>query len=150
MSRNTHCLNLRSIALVVTLLSTFPFPAWSADWDQAAATQVAEQLPQATEELYTALYSQGAPAGGAFGGGGDSYHEFKDNVRLMHSESMHLAAELKKGKGQAETKHAYQRIKELNDDAKEYAGQQFSENPATSGFSTVEGLLDQLASFYGM
>jgi len=150
MSRNMHRPYLRSITLVVTWISIFSAPAWSADWDQAAATQVAAQLPLATEKLYTALYSQGSPAGGTFGGGGDSYHEFKDNVRLMHSESMHLAAELKKGKGQSETKHAYQRIKELNDDAKEYAGQQFSENPVTSGFSIVEGLLDQLASFYDM
>jgi hypothetical protein len=149
MNRFTHRLSLRFVTLVVALTTFVSSPAWSDDWDQQAATQIAEELPQATEKLYTALYSQGSPAGGGFGGGGDSYHQFKDNVRLMHSESMHLVGELNKGKGQAETKHAYQRIKELNDDAKEYAGQQFSENPVTSEFATVERLLEQLASFYG-
>jgi len=55
---------------------------------------------------------------GAFGGG-DAYHEFKDKVRLMHSESLYLADALKKGEGRDQTKHAYQRISELNRDAAE-------------------------------
>ena len=150
MNRSIHALLVRCITPVVALTGVVVLPAWAADWDQSAATKIAEQLPEATEQLYTALYTQGQPAGGLAGlGGGDAYHQFKDNVRLLHSESMHLADELKKGKGQTETKHAYQRIKELNDDAKEYAGRQFSENPVTSQFSTVEGLIDQLAAFYG-
>jgi hypothetical protein len=148
MSRYALSSTLGFITLLVAFAGVASSPASAADWDAAAATKVAEQLPQATEKLYTALYSQGAPEGGGFGGGGDAYHEFKDNVRLLHSESMHLAAELTKGKGQAETKHAYQRIKELNDDASEYAGRQFSGNPVTSEFSTVESLLDQLDTYY--
>ncbi len=149
MSRSTDRSPLRFFTGVAALMTVVSSPVWSANWDQAAATKIAEQLPQATEKLYTELYSEGSPAGGAFGVGGESYHEFRDNVRVMHSESMHLAAELKNGKGQAETKYAYQRIKELNDDAKQYADQQFSEKPVTSEFSIVERLLDQLASFYG-
>jgi len=125
-------------------------PAEAADWDQAAVSAIAQQLPDATEKLYTALYQQGQPMDSIGGlGGGDSYHEFKDRVRLLHAESLHLADALKKGQGMDQTKHAYQRIGELNDDAKEYAGQQFSENPVTSQFDEVEDLIGKLAPYYG-
>jgi hypothetical protein len=40
------------------------------------------------------------------------------------------------------------RIKEIDDDAMGYAARQYSENPVTSGFSTVEEPLDPLASCY--
>jgi hypothetical protein len=139
MNRFSALLVRTAIVVAFTVVATTA----SAAWDQQGATKLAQQLPEAMEKLYTALQLQPPAAGG-----GEAYHEFKDRVRLMRSECMHLASELKQGKGQAETKHAFQRIKELNDDAKEYAQQQFSGGSVTSEFSTVEGLLDQLAAFY--
>ncbi len=134
-----------SAAALAAGLTVFSATA-TAHWDQEAVTTIAQQLPAATEKLYEALLSQPPPGFG--GGDGDGDNEFSDNVRLMHSESMHLASELKKGKSQAQTKHAFQRIKELNDDAKEYAREQFMEAPVTSHFSAVEKLIEQLAHFY--
>jgi hypothetical protein len=121
-----------------------------AKWDQAQVTAIAAKLPKATEALYTALYQEGQTTAmpGAFGAG-DDYHEFKDKVRLMHSESMHLASELKKGLGQNETKHAFQRIAELNRDAAEAGRAQFTENPVIAKFSAVEDLIRQLGPYYG-
>lgn len=122
----------------------------AAAWDQAQVTAIAAKLPKATEALYTALYQEGQTTvmPGAFGAG-DDYHEFKDKVRLMHSESMHLVAELKKGEGQKETKHAFQRIAELNRDAAEAARMQFTENPVITKFSAVQDLIRQLDPYYG-
>ena len=122
----------------------------AAEWDQAQVTAIAAKLPQATGALYTALYTEGQTAvmPGAFGAG-DDYHEFKDKVRLMHSESMHLAAELNKGLGRDQTKHAFQRIAELNRDAAEAGRMQFTENPVITKFSAVEALIRQLDPYYG-
>lgn len=119
-------------------------------WDQARVTGIAAKLPAATEALYTSLLDQGEMGGmpGAFGAG-DAYHEFKDKVRLMHSESMHLAAELKEGAGRDQTKHAFQRIAELNRDAAEMGREQFSENPVVTRFSGVEDLIRQLEPYDG-
>jgi hypothetical protein len=119
-------------------------------WDQAQVTAIAAKLPEATEALYTALYSEGQTAvmPGAFGAG-DDYHEFKDKVRLMHSESMHLVSQLKKGLGRDETKHAFQRIAELNRDAAEAGRAQFTEDSVVEKFSAVEDLIRQLDPYYG-
>lgn len=120
------------------------------EWDQAQVTAIAAKLPMATEALYTALFREGQTAlmPGAFGAG-DDYHEFKDKVRLMRSESMHLASELKKGLGRDETKHAFQRIAELNRDAAEAGREQFTTNPELAKFSAVEDLIRQLDPYYG-
>jgi hypothetical protein len=122
-----------------------------ATWDQANVASIAAKLPDVTEKLYTAVYQQGQTSmmpGAA--GGGDAYHEFKDKVRLMHSESMHLAKALEKGEGRDATKHAFQRISELNRDAAEAGREQFTSNPVVGDFAAVEDLIRQLNPYYGL
>ena len=143
---------LLSCFVVVTALGLFAGKtlAEPAAWDQSRVTEIASQLPAATEALYMGLFEEGQTTvmPGAFGSG-DDYHEFKDKVRLMHSESMHLADELKKGEGRDQTKHAYMRIAELNRDAAEAARMQFEEDPVIARFSAVEDVLRQLQPYYG-
>jgi hypothetical protein len=115
-------------------------------WDQARVAEIAAKLPETTERLYTAAYEQGA--GGLQMGPGDSHHEFRDNARLLHSESMHLAAALKKGGGRDETKHAFQRIAEINRDLIEFGRRTFQTNPILNEFAAVEDLIRQLAPYY--
>ena len=52
-------------------------------------------------------------------------------------------------RAQKETKHAFQRIAELNRDAAEAGRAQFTENPVVAKFSAVEDLIRQLDPYYG-
>jgi hypothetical protein len=116
-----------------------------ATWDQARVSAIAQKLAKATEKLYATFYKQPLP--GMFGGGPDP-HQFKDTVRLMHSESLHFAGELEKGEGRDKTLPVFKRLKELNDDAQEYGREIFLANPSLNRFSGVQDLLRQLAPYY--
>ena len=154
--KSSFSTRIAAVALVATtLVLPWVLPADSAaeepaKWDQARVTAIAAKLPEATEQLYTVLYEEGQTglSPGAMGAG-DAYHGFRDTVRLLHSESMHLADRLKQGDGRDQTLHAFERIGELNRDAAEFGRAQFTTNPVVGKFSEVEDLIRQLAPYYG-
>jgi len=127
-----------------------PGASFAADptWDQGRMTKLAEELYESSSDLYTTLYKdQGAM--GRFGGG-DASHDFKDTVRILHSETGHLKAELEKGKGRAETRPVIKRLLELNDDL-QVSGQRFDpQDDALGGFAKFEDILHRIAPYYGL
>lgn len=117
-----------------------------AKWDQDRVSAIADQLPGATESLYTALYKESAVLGPR--GGDTEYYEFRDRVRLMHTEARHFAGALDKGEGRKETFHSFERLGELNRDSIVYARRQFAVDPVLEKFAAVEDLLRQLHPYY--
>jgi hypothetical protein len=120
-------------------------------WDQAAVTALAKQLTPITEKLYTGIYQEGQmlemPSAM---GAGDDYAEFKESIREMNEEAMHLNAALEKGKGMADTRPIVEHLGELNDDAKEYVAEQFTESPVNDDLAALEKVIGQLGAFYGL
>lgn len=140
---------LHSVALACTLVAAWVIApdrseAKLATWDQARVSAIAQKLAAETEKLYTAYYKQPLPGGF----GGPDSHEFKDTVRLMHTESRHFAGELEKGEGRDKTRPVFKRLNELKRDAEEYGREIFMANPSLNQFSAVEDLLRQLAPYY--
>jgi hypothetical protein len=139
---------LIALASVVALL--LPVASFAAEpkWDQERLKSLADDLFKASDDLYTTLYKDQAAMGRL--GGGDEAHEFKDTVRIVHSESGHLRGELKKGKGRDQTKPVIKRLLELNDDLQQY-GRGFSmQNDALNRFAKLEDTLRQIVPYYGL
>ena len=118
------------IGLVLALAS----PAGSTapvKWNQEEAAAIALQLYEGVDSLDDTLYKQGSSD--RMDSGGLDYHRLRDRVRVMRSESRHLANELKKGKGHDETIYAFERLMELVRDARELANGLSSRSPRSPG-----------------
>jgi hypothetical protein len=129
------------MSVLVALAAT----AAVSEWDPVKAQALAQQLEAATTDLYTAVYDQPQAAGFGEMGGNDML----DSVRMIRSESMHLSAQLKAGKGMSETRGAYRRIRELVDDLDEDARQTFLVGVTQTKLDVVDDTLTQLKAFYG-
>lgn len=118
-------------------------------WDQATVTTIAQKLPRATELFSQAVYDQSQmislPAGFDAGQPG---HQLLGSARAMHEEAQHLAADLAKGKGRADTIGSFQRLEELRDDARVAGEQLFEVEPISNHFRNVSSMLGRLAPFY--
>ena len=133
------------IGLVLALAS----PAGAAapvKWDQEKTAAIALQLYEGVDSLYDTLYKQGNPE--QLASGGLDYHRLKDRVRVMRSESRHLANELKKGKSHDETVHAFERLMQLVRDARELANGLLLEEPTIARIKSARKSLDQIAQYY--
>ena len=80
--------------------------------------------------------------------GGLDYNRLKDRLRVMRSESRHLANELKKGKSHDETVYAFERLMELVRDARELANSLSLEEPTIARIEAARKSLDEIAQYY--
>ena len=136
-------------AIWIGLLLALASPASAAapvKWDQEKAAAIAFQLYEGVDSLYDTLYKQGSS--GRLASGGLDYNRLKDRVRVMRSESRHLANELKKGKGHDETVHAFERLMQLVRDARELANSLFLEEPTIAKIKAARKSLDEIARYY--
>jgi hypothetical protein len=136
---------LRPAAIALALL--FGAGVAAADlaaWDQARVTALAKQLQKASEDLYTSVVEEPdmAPLD-------EAWYDTQQSVRLIQTECRHLAAELAKGKGRAQTLASWRAIGEWVDDVKEDGPRSgFITEDVIARARTVEGLLEQLRPFY--
>jgi len=118
-------------------------------WDQAQVTAIAEKLPRATALFFQAVYDQSQmvslPASFDAGEAGD---QLLGDAREMRDEAQHLATDLSKGKGRADTIGSFQRLEELRDDARVAGEQVFEVEPISNHFHNVSSMLDRLAPYY--
>jgi hypothetical protein len=138
-------------AVVFSVLSGCAASAADKAWDQAAVTQLASKLTPITEKLYTAIFEQGQMIDMPSAmGAGDDYDDFKNTINKMNEQAMHLSSELKKGQGMAATRDTVEDLKEMNDDAKEFASEQFTTSPVNDDLAALEQIINQLRPYYGI
>lgn len=118
-------------------------------WDQAKATAAAQSLAASVDGLRTALRNQ--PSSSIVPGGGSRpRHKLLDRLRLMESESKHLAGVLEEGQGRDETLPVFERINQIRRDAVEQAQRMFLQQPVIEKIESARGPLEELAGYYGV
>jgi len=117
----------------------------AAAWDQARVTEIAQNLANAVDALYTAEFKAPEDMGE-----GDSDQNFMDDLRQMHDETQHLAAALGKGAIAKHTRGSVERIVELNDSLAEDGRRMALDNPVLNQFAAFESLVNQLRPYYGL
>ena len=84
------------------------------------------------------------------GGGSRPRHELVDRLRLMESESKHLARVLEDGRGRDETLPVFERINEIRRHAVQQAQRMFLQQPVIDQIESARGPLEELAGLYGV
>ena len=81
-------------------------------------------------------------------GGGSSAQRYrlKDRLRLMESESKHLASALGDGEGRDETYPVFQRIDEIRRDAVEDAERMFLQQPVLEKIQAARPVMEELGA----
>ncbi len=133
-----------SLAFVIGLVA--PGPAGAAEWNQEEVTAVAQQLEEATRELYDSFYRQPTQTIGS--GQARAYLELKQQLRRVRQESRHLAASLTKDEGHDETLPIYRNLMEEVRDAQETARRVFSTGPVIEKANLVREALEKLSTYY--
>ena len=113
-------------------------------WNQQLATAAAQALMQQFGGLYDSAREQPA-----FAGERSEYGELLDKLRILKEESAGLHAQLEDGKGKAETRGRWQRIKEVSRDAREAESWQFIPTDYAENAKTVLATTDTLDAFFG-
>jgi hypothetical protein len=116
-----------------------------AQWDQARVTQYAQELEKASDELQRALDAQPTyttPINQR------SYYQASDDIRVMANSAKHLVAELKSGKGRAETYPTFQRIRSLQKNAQEEGRKAMIPEHIMGKATPVGGAIIKLAPYY--
>ena len=131
--------------------STTTTPDPSVDWDQAQVTHLAKKLPSATGKLYVAVWdqsrSQGLPS--SFDSG-PVFHLFRDQIRIMRAESIHLAEALEKGADREATTHAFRRAFRSCQGALETAKGHIIDEAIRTHLDHVKVLLARIEPYYGV
>jgi hypothetical protein len=119
-------------------------------WDQAAVTEIAEQLAKDCEALYTAFYEQ--PGSSGMVGTGDAGDQFRlqNKLRRIEEESLALRGALEKGKGLQETTPHYENLGELMRDAQLLLQRSFQTAPVLSRVQTAQQDWQKLVPYYGI
>lgn len=118
---------------------------WNAEKAAAAATRLAEALNGLRDAL------RKAPGGmGGFAGGSSGVHSLRDRLRLMESESKHLARQLRDGEGRDETYPVFRRIDEIRRSAVDPAERMFLQQPVLEKIQVARPAMEELAGYYGV
>ncbi|MBW2316464.1 MAG: hypothetical protein JRH10_20055 [Deltaproteobacteria bacterium] len=115
-------------------------------WDQAKVTALAGELSAAVKGIRTAVRQTGSPSIGSMQS--RHFHQFKDKLRLIESESRHLASELAEGQGLEPTLPAYRHLRLLVRDARELARSLFIGKQTQDRIDVGRAKLDALAAYY--
>ncbi|MEN8182864.1 MAG: hypothetical protein ABFS46_10060 [Myxococcota bacterium] len=137
------------VTVAVLLALTSPAPAADTDptpWNQEEVTAIAEQLKQATQELYDSFYKQ--PTQNIGSGQARAYQQLKHTLRRIRTESQHLAATLTKGEGHDETRPIYGNLMGEVRNAQEDARKVFSTSPVIERANAVRAILEKLSAYY--
>jgi hypothetical protein len=120
-------------------------------WNQEKAAAAAAKLAAALDGLRTALRQQPPPGTGiAPGGGQRATHQLRDRLRLMESESRHLADELARGASRDETLPTFERVNTIRRDAVHQAQRVFLQQPVKDRIIAARDPLEELAGYYGI
>jgi hypothetical protein len=136
------------MALFTSLALFVALPAASAEqmeWDQAAATELAKQLAEATSSIRQAARAAERPGHGS--GLRTAHLQSLDDLRRLENSVNSLARQLEDGVGREETYPTFRRVWALRGDLARTA-RRFIREPAPSKLQQVQGTLDQLALFY--
>lgn len=117
-----------------------------AKWDQDRAEKISGNLATAAHELYTAMRQMPPPTLGT--GQNAAWYRALDRVRLIRSESKHLAAALKDGNAYDETLPVWRRLMSLVRDAREEGRKLFLAEPIMDKIAATRDQLRQLAPYY--
>ena len=123
-------------------------PAASADqktWDQAAVTELAQELAQATASIRRAARASERPGPGS--GLRTAHLQALDDLRRLEHSMNRLARQLQDGVGREETYPTFRRVWTLRGDLARTA-RRFIRDPAPSRLTQVQSALDELARFY--
>ncbi len=115
-------------------------------WDQANVTALAWQLHEAVVDLREQVRRQ--PPLGIASGQDRGRHQLLDLLRLLRTESRHLARELEAGQGHDPTYPVYQRIQEMRRAAALRARRQFITEPVMQRIEQAREILIELGRYY--
>lgn len=150
MTRTARLLCIASLAVAGSAFAAEPegaeAPAPASAWDQARVTALAGELRDAVKGIRQAVRQAGSPNRGSMQS--RKFHNFSDTLRLIESESRHLAAELESGQGLEETWPAYRHLQLLVRDARELSQHLFIEKPIQDQIVAGRTKLDALAAYY--
>jgi hypothetical protein len=132
---------LASLALLVAL----PAAAEPKEWDQAAVTELAQQLAEAAGDLRQSVRRTPPPPVGS-----QRRVRFQalDDLRVAENAINNLARRLESGEGREETYPTFERIRTLRNDIARLARRANITEPTLSKLETARGLLEQLAPYY--
>jgi hypothetical protein len=115
-------------------------------WDQEAAARLAAELAESVKGIRKAVRQAGAPSMGSMQA--RKFHQFTDKLRVIESESKHLAGALADGEGREQTRPAYDRLQLLVRDARELARSLFIQQSIQDRIDVARAKLDALAAYY--
>jgi hypothetical protein len=140
---------LGSIACAAAL--ALAAPARGADptpWDQAKATELAQQLAANAGAAYDAVYRNLSLSQTAGSGQSTLYLRLKDRVRVVRAESRHLAKALADGQSREETIFSFQRLLTTVRDIRVVGNRMMLDKPTLDVFAAAHGTLRELGAYY--
>jgi hypothetical protein len=135
-----------TLALTFLLSSAAAVRGQTPAWDQAKATELANQLAKTSSELYDTFYKQPVPS--VASGQSKAYHKLKDQVRRIRTEARVLAKRLGKGEGRAETQGNFDFLMQVVRAAEDNARKVYSTTPVREKADAARAVLTQLAAYY--
>jgi uncharacterized membrane protein YccC len=117
------------------------------EWDQAQVTSIAKELAAAVRDLRDAFRREGSPSREQMQS--RAYNQLMDNLRLIRSETAHLARELEASKGHDETFPVFRRIGMLVRDAQRLTPRLFIQESVQQRIDPARALWDKLQPYYG-
>jgi hypothetical protein len=119
-------------------------------WDAAGVAKLTSDLAKACDALYDEFYAeQGMNAKLGSGDERDRYR-VKHKLQRLEEETMHLAAEVAKGKGMAETSPSVEEIGVLARDLRELLARMYVMSPLQQRVDAARALWRELLPYYGI
>jgi hypothetical protein len=136
-------------ALAVVSILALAAPAGAAPaqaWDQAKVTELAQQLEQATDELWNTFRKQPEPTVGS--GQSRSYYRLQQQVRQIRREARTLSRSLQKGAGHDEALPSFESMMETIRSAQDEARRVFSSAEVRDKAQAAREILNQLMPYF--
>ncbi len=115
-------------------------------WDQARVTDQAGEFAAAAKKVRRTARRLGNPSVATMKA--RTHHAFMDSLRLIESESRHLASELASGEGLDATLSIYRRLRTLIRDAREQARKLPIPQDLNADIDAARTKLQMLAAYY--
>ena len=141
----TTVLALSSFAGLALLVAQPAASAEQKEWDQAAVTELAQQLAEGAGNIRQAARSAERPPPGS--GLRRAHLQALDDLRRLQNLVNSLVRQLEDGVGMEDTYPTFRRIRTLRNDLAQTA-RRFIREPAPSKLQELQGALDRLALFY--
>jgi hypothetical protein len=122
--------------------------AQKAQWEQDQVAAAARKLADAVKDLREEVRRQGDP--GLASAQSRAWHRFKDDLRLIESESKELASELAAGRGHDETLPMFERLEMLVRDAREEGRSLMIMKPVQDRIDAARAALNALEPYYDL